>query len=96
MFPSNGKSTNQWLTTNSKKTSFKQGKERKGKESKEGKELKGQGERELCLIALYDCLWHVAQENCINKRKWLAVKSMQRCQRNMISQVTIKKANRKF
>ena len=67
----------------------------KGKESKEGKELKGQGEREL-LIALYDCLWHVAQEDCINKRKWLTVKSMHRCQRNMVSQVTITKANGKF
>ena len=42
----------QWLTTNSKNSH---------------KQVIGKGgERELILIALYDCLWNVADEDCMN------------------------------
>ena len=69
---------------------------------------KGKGKKErnwkdkerTLLITLYDCLWNIVHEDCMNigiKRKWLTrltVKSMYRCKRNMVSQGT--KANGKF
>ena len=70
---------------------------------------KGKGKKErnwkdkerTLLITLYDCLWNIVHEDCMNigiKRKWLTrltVKSMHRCQRNMLSQGIITKANGK-
>ena len=59
--------------------------------------MEGRGEREL-LIALYHCLWVVAHEDFMNRDKKEVVyrKSIQRCQKNMLSQGTITKANGKF
>jgi len=81
--------------------------ERDKRRSPQVDDREGEGQKERnwkyegeLLIALSNNLWNVAHEKCMAKdkleRKRLTTNFMDRCNRNMVSQGTITKANGKF